>query len=119
MNVDDKMMKLAEATGYPVAPGIYKGSSDKYIIFTTEDERPGLYADDKEKTEEAVIQVQFVCPYDFDYHAVKKIIKKTMKNQGFSVESFREIINTDPATGAKETRSLVFSFNIMMEEEEE
>lgn len=116
MNVDDKMMKLAEATGYPVAPGIYKGSSDKYIIYTTEDERPGLYGDDEEQTEEAVIQVQFICPYDFNYQAVKKIIKKTMKKQGFSVESFREIINTDPAMGAKEVRSLVFSFNIMEEE---
>lgn len=118
MNVDEKVMKLEEATGYPVAPGIYKGSSDKYIIFTTEDERPDLYADDDAQTEEAVIQVQFICPYDFDYHDVKKIIKRTMKKQGFTVESFREIINTNPATGAKEGRSLVFSFNIIKEEEE-
>lgn len=116
MNVDEKIMTLSEATGYPVAPGIYKGSSDKYIIFTTEDERPDLYADDDDQTEEAVIQVQFICPYDFDYHEVKKIINRTMKKQGFTVESFREIINTNPGTGAKEGRSLVFSFNIMEEE---
>lgn len=117
MNVDDKIMALAEATGYPVAPGLYMGSSDKYIIYTTEDERPGLYADDDSRTEETVIQVQFVCPYHFDYHDVKKTIKRTMKEQGFTVGSYREIINTDPAKGTKESRSLVFSFNITMEEE--
>ncbi len=117
MNVNDKIMTLTEATGYPVAPGIYMGSTDKYIIFTTEDERPGLYADDDAQTEEAVIQVQFVCPYDFDYQDTKKIIKRAMKEQGFTIESFREIINIDPAKGTKEGRSLVFSFNIMMEEE--
>lgn len=119
MNVDDKVMALAEATGYPVAPGLYMGSSDKYIVYTTEDERPDLYADDDDQTEEAVIQVQFICPYNFDYHNVKRIIKRTMKMQGFTLESLREIINTDPAKGTKEGRSLVFSFNIMMEEEEE
>lgn len=116
MNVDDKIMKLADVTGYPVAPGLYKGTSDKYIIYTTEDERPGLYADDDDQTEEAVIQVQFVCPYNFDYRSVKKSIKRIMKEQGFTAGSFREVINTNPATGVDETRSLVFSFSIMEEE---
>lgn len=116
MNVDSKVMELEKATGYTVAPGLYKGTSNKYIIYTTEDERPDLYADDDEQTEEAVIQVQFVCPYDFDYRETKKIIKKTMKEQGFTMESFREIANVSPATGVKESRSLIFSFKIMEEE---
>lgn len=115
MNVDSKVMELEKATGYPVAPGLYKGTSDKYIIYTTEDERPDLYADDEDQTEEAVIQVQFICPYDFDYHETKKTIKRTMKEQGFRLESFNEMVNTNPASGVKESRSLAFSFKIMEE----
>ena len=117
MNVNEKIMKLEKTTGYPVAPGLYQGDSDKYIIFTTEDERGGLYADDDSQTEEAVIQVQFICPHTFDYMATKKIIKRTMKEQGFSMGSFREMTNINPSTGAKEGRSLIFSFNIMEEED--
>lgn len=115
MNVDSKIMELETATGLEVAHGAYAGKADKYIVFTAEDERPSLYGDDDYLSEEGVYQIQLVCPFSFNYHQMKQLIVKTMKDNGFTFQNFREQVNTDPATGKPYNRQLIFSFSIIQE----
>ena len=47
MNVNPLIESLEKKFSIPVAQDEYDGKSDKYIIYTYEDERPVYFGDDK------------------------------------------------------------------------
>ncbi len=108
MNINKKMMILEEATGYPVKQDIYRGKEDKFIVFTYEDERPALAADNEELAETVHLQVTFFTPESFNYFADKKIIRKALKEQGFNIESVQSWLEGKNS----EIRHTVFAVNI-------
>lgn len=87
MNVNEKVRMLEEVTGYPVKQDIYRGPEKKFIVFTYEDERAALIADNKRQAETAYLQVKLFTPESFNYFADKEKIKKALEEQGFNVES--------------------------------
>lgn len=120
MNVNPMILGLQDVTGYPVAQDIFKGKADKWIVFTYEDERGALFADDKEIIEGAVLQVTLYTPVQYNYFADKKKIKKYLIENGFQVEYIKSWVETKEQVGTEEIRHTLFQINInMMNEEEE
>lgn len=111
MNVNPKLKILEEVTGYPVEQDEYEGPSDKYIVFTYEDERAVLRADNKEKAETAYLMVCLFVPKSYDYFADKKKIKAALVQQGFTVESIQVWLE-DARTGTEKIRRITISVNI-------
>ncbi len=108
MNVNKKIMILETVTGYPVKQDIYKGPEDKFIVFTYEDERTALAADNEELAGTAYLQVALFTPESFNYFADKKIIRKALKEQGFNIESVQSWLEGKNS----EIRHTVFAVNI-------
>ena len=117
MNVNEKLMKLQEVTGYPVRPDIYTGPADKNITFTYEDERGALYADDDETATTAYLQVSLNTPENYNHMRDKHLIKKELKKLGFNVESIQSWLE-DAKKGTERVRRTIFSVNITEAEEE-
>ncbi len=114
MNVNEKIRSLEQVTGYPVMPDVYRGTEDRYIIFTYEDERAALKADNEELADTAWLQVTLFTPENYNYFADKKKIKKALKDQGFIVDSVKSWLEGRN----NEIRHTVFSVNITEAEEE-
>lgn len=111
MNVNPKLKTLENITGYPVEQDEYEGSSDKYIVFTYEDERPSLRADNKEQARTAYIMVSFFVPKNYNYFADKKTIETALVQQGFILESIQTWLE-DAVNGTEKIRRITFSVNI-------
>lgn len=92
MNVNPIIMKLSNVTGYPVAPDIYRGDSDKWIVFVNTDERGELYGDDSELYTTAKFYISFYCPHSYNYMADRKKIKKALVELGFQIESVSSFV---------------------------
>lgn len=108
MNVNKKVMILEAVTGYPVKQDIYRGGEEKYIVFTYEDERTALEADNEEVAGTAYLQVTLFTPESFNYFADKKRIRKALKEQGFNIESVQSWLEGEK----REIRHTVFTVNI-------
>lgn len=111
MNVNSKLKTLEKITGFPVEQDEYEGSSDKYIVFTYEDERASLRADNEEQAETAYLMVSLFVPKDYDYFEDKKNIKAELVQQGFTVESIQAWLE-DARIETKKIRRITFSVNI-------
>lgn len=108
MNVNGKVRMLEDITGYPVNQDIYRGPEEKFIIFTYEDERTALFADNDEIAGTAYLQVTLFTPGAFNYFADKKKIKGALKEQGFNIESIQSWLEGRN----NEIRHTVFTVNI-------
>lgn len=117
VDVNEKLMGLAQATGYPVAPDLYSGKSSKFIVFTYDDERAVMWADDDEEYLEASIKISFYCPQNFNYMPDKKKIKKELMRMGFQVENIFSYLESN-LTGVEYMRHTVFNTNITIKVEE-
>lgn len=111
MNINSKLMKLEEVTGFPVAPDLYRGESDKWIVFTYTDERGELYADDSEQYVTVKLYVSFYCPESYNYMADKKKIKKALIDEGFQIESISSYIDNSGIEGTDYIRRVLFEIN--------
>lgn len=100
MNINPIIMQLKTVTGYPVVPDLYMGDSDKWIVFTYEDERGALYGDNGEEYEQATVQITLYTPHNFNYMPDKKKIKKALIDRGFQLQSIRSWIEDDEKTGS-------------------
>lgn len=111
MNVNPKLKALEDVTGFPVEQDEYEGSSDKYIVFTYEDERASLRADNEEQAETAYLMVCLFVPKSYDYFEDKKNIKDALVRQDFTVESIQTWLE-DARKGTEKIRRIIFSVNI-------
>lgn len=111
MNVNPKLKSLENITGFPVVQDEYEGSSDKYIVFTYEDERASLRADNEEQAETAYLMVSLFVPKNYDYFEDKKNIKTALVRQGFTVESTQTWLE-DARIGTEKIRRITYSVNI-------
>lgn len=108
MNVNRKIKCLEAVTGYPVRQDIYRGKEDKYIVFTYEDERTALEADNEELAGTAYLQITLYTPADYNYFSDKRKIKKELRDQGFNVESVQSWLEGEN----HRIRHTVFTVNI-------
>lgn len=116
MNVNPLIMQLKDVTGYPVSPDIYTGKEDKYIVFTYEDERGALFADNEEVETQATIQITLYTPANFNYFADKKKIKKALTSYGFCVQHIQSWLD-EAQNGTDYVRHTVFVAFITQTEE--
>lgn len=111
MNVNPKIKALEEVTGYPVSQDEYEGDSDKYIVFTYEDERPVLHADNKEIARAAYLMICLFVPKSHDYFEDKDKIEAELKRQGFAIESCQVWLE-NAREGTEKIRRITISVNI-------
>lgn len=87
MNVNSLLMELKNITKLPVSPDIYEGTTDKWITFTYQDERPSFFGDNEILDDIAYISVNLFTPANFNYMALKKTIKRYLESIGVLTNS--------------------------------
>lgn len=114
MNVNSLLMELKNITKLPVSPDIYEGSSDKWITFTYQDERPVNFGDNKVLDDTAYISVNLFTPKNFNYMSLKNDIKTYLETIGIvtNCESYVYTENQIPI------RQTIFEVQITKEREE-
>ena len=114
MNVNPLIMALKDITKLPVVPDIYEGTSEKWITFTYQDERPVFFGDDEVLDDTAYISVNLFTPKDFNYMAVKETIKTYLETIGIvtNCESYVYMENQIPI------RQTIFEVTITKDREE-
>ena len=116
MSVDEKIASLEGVIGCPVSPDIYEGNEEKYIVYTYEDERSALYADNEEEATTYYLQVTLYTAPLYPYQKKKKKIKTELKKLGFCVESIQSWVDS---LAPEKKRHTVFNVNITEKEEQE
>jgi len=114
MNVNPLIMALKDITKLPVVPDIYEGTSDKWITFTYQDERPVFFGDNEVLDDTAYISVNLFTPKDFNYMALKETIKTYLETIGIvtNCESYVYMENQIPI------RQTIFEVTITKDREE-
>ncbi len=108
MNINPKMTRIGEIMGYPCKQDLYDGKSDKFIVYSYEDERAAYYADDEEAEITVIIQVQLITPRNYNYFVDKARLKAALKQEGFTVVNIQTWLD-DPAAGTDYARRVIFS----------
>lgn len=125
MSMNEKLIAALEsATGYPVAPDIYTGDKDKWIVFTLALEEPDYYGDGEETATRQTVQVTYYCPQSHNYLSDRNAIKAAIKGMaddetivgGITIQSWLE---EKGETGTEYLRHTVFEFEIITQETEE
>lgn len=113
MNVNPLIMELKNITKLPVVPDIYQGTSDKWITFTYQDERPVFFGDNDVLDDTAYISVNLFTPTGFNYMSLKEDIKTYLESIGIvtNVESYVYLENQIPI------RQTIFEVTITKERE--
>ncbi len=94
--------------GYPCRQDLYDGKSDKFIVYTYEDERAAYYADNDEEEITVTFMVQLITPQKYDYFADKVRLKAALKSEGFTVVNIQSWLD-DEAAGTEKARRTIFS----------
>ena len=110
MNVNEKIISLESVLECEVVPDEYDGTSEKFITFTYEDERPALQGNNRPTADIAYLMVQYHTPKRYDYMEDKEKIKLYLESQGFKVTAIQSWINPS-AVGTEKTRTTTFSVN--------
>lgn len=114
MNVNPLIMALKDITKLPVVPDLYEGTSDKWITFTYQDERPVFFGDNEVLDDTAYISVNLFTPSDFNYMPLKEDIKTYLESIGIvtNCESYVYLENQIPV------RQTIFEVTITKDREE-
>ena len=82
MNVNQDIQKLEDITGLEVSPDIYKGGSDRYIVYVYADERSVFWGDDKVLEDSVTIQISLYTPPEFNHMNLKHMIRDYLERLG-------------------------------------
>ena len=82
MNVNKEIQELSTITGLSVAPDVYSGNAEKYIVYTYTDERPVFWGDDATLADQVTIQVNLYTPPKFNYMEIKHSIRDYLETLG-------------------------------------
>ena len=93
MNVNTTVISALSSLSIPVAANIYTGTETDYITFNYADERPALRADDTDILDETTIQVHYFTRGNPQTN--KKAIRRLLRAAGFSIQSTRELYESD------------------------
>lgn len=115
MNVNPLLMELKNVTKLPVVPDIYEGSSDKWITFSYQDERPVFFGDDEVLDDVAYISVNLFTPKSYNYMSLKEDIKTYLESIGVLTNS-ESYVYTENQIPVRQT---IFEVQIPKEREEQ
>lgn len=107
MNLNELLISLLGETGLEVVQDLYDGESDKYIIFSYEDERPEFWGDNQIEADTAYLQIQLITPKGFDYFELKKKIRSLLEGADFIVTSTRSFLGS-VYVGTEKKRQTIF-----------
>lgn len=109
MNINKELITILKtATSLDVAPDEYDGKSDKYIIFTYEDERPVHWGDNNVLADTAYLQIQLITPKSYNYLTMKHTIRNTLEANDYIVTSIQSFLSDD-IQGTEKVRQTVFT----------
>lgn len=107
MNLNELLIRLLGETGLEVVQDIYEGESEKYIIFTYENETPESFADNQVTADTAYIQIQLITQKEFNYFELKKKIRNLLEKADFLVTSTRSFLGS-VYVGTEKIRQTIF-----------
>lgn len=116
MDVNKEIQELGAITGLPVAPDIYSGNAEKYIVYTYADERSVFWGDDDILSDQVTVQIALYTPPKFNYMELKHKIRNYLETLGI-IEEISSWIEVFTAKNNIETtiRHTTFSVTITKE----
>lgn len=120
MNVNGLLYGLREVTGYPTEQDVYDGKRDRFIVFTYEDERPVMAADNRPVADQVTVMVSLFGPEDYEYMSDKEKIRDYLEKSGFCVTSIRQWKEQTPYGSDRYIRRVTFhsDYTEMRQEEQ-
>ncbi len=110
MNVNKLLKDTLNITRLPVEQDEYEDKSDKYIIFTYEDENPAFHANNKPQADTVYIQLQLITPKNFNYFELKDTIRNLLEKADFTVSSIHSFTG-DKYQGTEKIRQTVYEIS--------
>ena len=93
MNVNEKLISMFSILKIPVKADVYRGKAEEYIVFNYADERPALFADDLDITNETTVQVHLYTKNN--PQTLKKKIRRLLRLGGFTILSTNQFYEDD------------------------
>ena len=112
MTVNEKIIQALSSFGVKVTPDFYGDGAEEYFTFNYADDRASDFGDNEPTHVVAYMQIHYFCPVKKDYLKLKKEVRKSLMNAGFSYP-----VVTDATVAGDEERHLVFECNIENEDE--
>lgn len=110
MNLNKKILEMEECLNIPIEENEYMGKKDTYMVFSYDDERPALRADDKPYADRADLTFQLIMPRNVDYMQLKHEIRDKLEQNGFTVTSIRTVLGA-AMNGTERIRRIIFETN--------
>lgn len=93
MNVNSLITTALSSTSLPVVADVYDGTANQYIVFNYADERPVVRADDLDLIDETSVQIHYYTRTN--PLALKKEIRRLIRDAGFTIQSTQQFYETD------------------------
>jgi len=95
MNANPLIVSALSPLNMPVEPNVYLGTAAEYIVFNYVLEDSALFADDTDINDETTIRVNYFTKSN--PKANTKIIRRLLREAGFSIASTQELYESDTA----------------------
>ena len=102
MDLNEKLMKLEQVTGFPVFPDFAPAQEEKSITFTYEDEKPVLHGNNCPVADTAYLQISLYTPEGFDYMPAKHAIRDYLSRIQCDIHS---VLDGSGSDGDKENET--------------
>ncbi|MCI5872146.1 MAG: hypothetical protein PUJ55_00085 [Clostridiales bacterium] len=110
MNLNVKIQDIEKKVNIPIEEDEYQGKKSTYMVFSYDDERPILNADNEPYADMADITFQLIMPKNADYMNLKHQIRDELENSGFSVTAIRTLLGS-AMNGTDKIRRIIFETN--------
>lgn len=104
MNLNPIFEEMQNVLGYPVEQDVYQGKEEIYAIYIYEDERGGLYGDNRPLIDTAYMRVQLYTPKNYNYMSLKHKTRDYLEKHDFIVTSIRSWLETKIDNKAEKIR---------------
>lgn len=84
MSTNNIIMGALKKFGYPVVPDLYMGSDQRYFTFNYADDRGANFGDNEPQCTISYIQVHFFLLLNENYLELKKSIRESLFEAGFT-----------------------------------
>lgn len=110
MNLNNKIQDIEKSLNIPIEENEYQGKGKTYMVFSYDDERPILSADNEPYADRADITFQLIIPRNIDYMKLKHQVRDKLEQSGFAVTSIRALLGS-AINGTDKIRRIIFETN--------
>lgn len=95
MNINETIVSALEDLGLPIAESLYEGDDEEFLTFKIADTVGADHGDNDPEAITYFVQVHYVCPWEADYKAKRRAIRKALKAADFTYPDITDMSDSD------------------------